>query len=40
MSRFPFQIFFDTKPTKIRVLRIVHTSRDPGPIRDLLPDLE
>ena len=37
MSRFPFQIFFDIKPTKIRILRVVHTSRDPGPMRDLLP---
>ena len=37
VRRFPFQIFFDLRPTKIRILRVVHSSRDPGPIQELLP---
>jgi len=37
VTRFPFQIFFDIRPGKIRILRVIHSSRDPGPVRDLLP---
>ena len=37
LKRFPYQLLFDIRPAKIRLLRVAHTSRDPGPIRDLLP---
>lgn len=37
MRQFPYLIYFDIRPTKIRILRVVHASRDPGPIWELLP---
>jgi toxin ParE1/3/4 len=37
MKRFPYLIYYDIRPLKIRILRVAHSSRDPGPIQDLLP---
>jgi toxin ParE1/3/4 len=36
MARFPYVIYFDIRPRAVRILRVVHTSRDPGPIKELL----
>jgi plasmid stabilization system protein ParE len=38
MADFPFVIYFDLRPDSVRILRVVHTSKDPGPVRDLLPE--
>jgi plasmid stabilization system protein ParE len=35
MSRFPYVVYFDVRPGKIRILRVVHTSKDPVAVREL-----
>jgi hypothetical protein len=35
MSRFPYVIYFELKGDLIRILRVVHTSKDPGPVKEL-----
>jgi len=41
MNRFPYIIYFDLREANgeqtVRILRVVHASRDPMPIRELLP---
>jgi toxin ParE1/3/4 len=35
MSRFPYVIYFDIRPNLVRILRVVHTSKDPKAVRRL-----
>ena len=37
VRRFPYLLYYDIRLGEIRVFRIVHTSRDPLPVKDLLP---
>jgi hypothetical protein len=37
MRRFPYLMYYDERPGRVRILRVVHSSRDPVPIRELLP---
>ena len=37
VPRFPYVIYYESKDDSILVYRVVHSSIDPGPIRDLLP---
>lgn len=35
MKRFPYIVYFDLRPGKIRILRVVHTSKDPVAVNEL-----
>ena len=35
MTRFPFGIYYEIHNKKVRILRVVHTSKDPEAIRNL-----
>jgi len=38
LHRFPYVLYYEIRPdNRIRVYRVVHASRDPLPVRDLLP---
>jgi toxin ParE1/3/4 len=37
VARFPYVVYYVRQDDTIRILRVVHTSQDPGPILDLLP---
>lgn len=37
VTRFPYVVYYVRQNDTIRFLRVVHTSLDPGPIRELLP---
>ena len=36
LHRFPYIIYFDVRPSKIRILRVVHASQDPLAVQELM----